>query len=678
VFETVTEEPRTPSIFYAVATKGVLKIRVLRFVSLLNVCMALCCVSTPPLPEGLGGYIALEAWRGESSLNLKYMGPDGLVYSLADWQDERLESTKLPDAVSLLVLNPDETSRTPWSGRPESAQPIPVLHASDYWRFRNSVLSTMVPSGGQEAVVVELGEEEVALYFEPDGRFRSLIGPPPDPLRVVRRFSLEDYLAAAPAKMESVLVELGISEREVLFNTGDVGEDALPFLYANLDTNLGAFVRVQPLGQQQVAHSTLVPVTRSLVHLLQSHTTSLVNRPLTSIVRLLFAASDAARDTLDGAALRLTRATSISPLNDGPAMDLVDWESELDRIIGRPAQTGRLDFLIDGKPFFTRLERAVRDSRSSILMRTYIFDNDDYALEYADLLRARSAHGVDVRVLVDGIGTLSALAEKKSKISVRRIANPFFTGDHTKTIVIDEEVAYLGGMNIAREYRYEWHDMMVEVHGPVVARLADDFDVAWAAAGPWGDLGEFFARLAPERDPGPKTGYPVRVLYTTPTASEIRRAQLEAIRRSQKYIYLQNAYLTDDAFLRELVRARRRGVDVRVVVALESDRGLLTRDNIVAANILFEHGIRVFIYPGMSHIKAAIFDGWACLGSANLDQLSLRVNKETNIATSEPIAVDALEKQLFEKDFKASPEMREMFPERWNDVLWELVGDYVF
>ena len=126
------------------------------------------------------------------------------------------------------------------------------------------------------------------------------------------------------------------------------------------------------------------------------------------------------------------------------------------------------------------------------------------------------------------------------------------------------------------------------------------------------------------------------------------------------------------------MKARRRGVDVRVVIPLRSDQGQLTRENVLTANALFENGVRVYIYPGMSHLKAAVFDGWACLGSANIDQLSLRINKEINIATSHPEAVDALVETLFERDFAASPEMEEVFAERWVDSLWELVGDYFF
>jgi len=660
---------------------------------------AVCsCSGVPPLPEGFGGYIALEAWRSETGLSLKYMGPDGLVYSSVDWSDEIDENIPIPDAVSLVVANPDLTRREPWVGRAKTARRVPVLHAPDYWRYRNELLAAIVPNSGTEAIRVTLGNEDVILYFDSEGRFQSVMGAPPEGIQVVRRYSLEEYLTGAPERLKELLADLGVSTTEVLFNTGDAGDDALPFLYANADTRVGAFIRVLPLGAQPVTHNTLVPVTQSITHVLRSHSTTLVQQPLSSLTRLMFAVTHAASDTFDSVALPLVEATPIPPLADAAGMDLATWEADLDRMTGRAPDMGTIRYLIDGEAFFPRFETAIRNAQHSIAMRTYIFDNDDYALAFADLLRGRAEDGLDVKVLLDGTGYVSALAQPAFEqperytpplsmrmylqsggaVKVRVIANPFFVGDHTKTTVIDEEVAFLGGMNVAREYRYEWHDMMVEVRGPIVARLADDFDIAWARAGILGDIGSFFARLMPDRKAEPGDGYPIRVLYTRPTASEIRITQLEAIRRAQRYIYLQSAYLTDDAFLLELVKARRRGVDVRIVIPLASDRGQLARGNILAANKMFRNGIRVYIYPGMSHIKAAIFDGWACLGSANIDQLSLRVNLETNVATSNPEAVEALKQQLFAVDFAASPEMREVFPERWNDYLWELVGDYFF
>jgi cardiolipin synthase len=170
----------------------------------------------------------------------------------------------------------------------------------------------------------------------------------------------------------------------------------------------------------------------------------------------------------------------------------------------------------------------------------------------------------------------------------------------------------------------------------------------------------------------------VRALFTRADDPEIFRAQRAAIRNAQKYVYVENAYFTDDAMLYELARARHRGVDVRVVMPLVTDRGPITRNNALAANAMLQHGIRIYIYPGMSHIKAAVFDGWACIGSANWDRWSFRINKELNIATSHPEAVAELERRLFASDFANSVELTEPFPERWTDHLLELVGDYIF
>jgi cardiolipin synthase len=305
---------------------------------------------------------------------------------------------------------------------------------------------------------------------------------------------------------------------------------------------------------------------------------------------------------------------------------------------------------------------------------------------------------VDVQVLLDGLGTLTAgmedpdtlpvaheppasvqrYLEEDSEVDVRTIPNIFLTGDHVKTVIIDHEVAYTGGMNIGREYRYEWHDMMAELRGPVVDALRWEFDRTWVHAGWSGDIGYVVQRAKPNRNLAADEGYPLRIIQTRAAHSEIFAAQLEAIRHARSYIYIENAYFSDDTMLFELLQARLRGVDVRVIIPLETDRGLITRDNALAANVMLEHGIRVYIYPGMSHVKAAVYDGWACFGSANFDRLSLRINKEINIATSHAEAVDRLLAELFEPDFARSRELVEPFPERWLDHLVELFGDYVF
>jgi cardiolipin synthase len=265
--------------------------------------------------------------------------------------------------------------------------------------------------------------------------------------------------------------------------------------------------------------------------------------------------------------------------------------------------------------------------------------------------------------------------ERNSKVRVRTQSNPWLTGDHTKTFIIDRQTAFVGGMNIGREYRYDWHDLMMEVRGPVVEEIDREFDKAWSRAGFLGDLEYLAHRLQPKKKVEAGAGHPVRVLYTKPHDSQIYRAQLAAIRTAQRYIYIHNPYFSDDQFLVELVRARRRGVDVRVILPTHGDNPIMDQSNRLAANAMFRRGIRVYRFPGFSHVKAAIYDGWACLGSANLDKMSLRVNGELNLATSHAPAVQALERELFEPDFEKSAEMTGLFEERWTYYLSEMLAD---
>jgi cardiolipin synthase len=219
--------------------------------------------------------------------------------------------------------------------------------------------------------------------------------------------------------------------------------------------------------------------------------------------------------------------------------------------------------------------------------------------------------------------------------------------------------------------------MMMELRGPAVDILNREFRDAWAHAGVTGDFGLFFHKLKPNRKYADDIGKPLRVLFTRPGNAEIFRTQRDAIRNAKGYIYIENAYFTDDAMLYELARARKRGVDVRVILPLVGNHGPISRSNILAANAMLEQGIRVYVYPGMSHVKAAIIDGWACLGSANWDKLSFRVNKELNIATSDPALVNELRQRLFETDINMSVELTEPFPSRWSDHLVEVVADYL-
>ena len=336
----------------------------------------------------------------------------------------------------------------------------------------------------------------------------------------------------------------------------------------------------------------------------------------------------------------------------------------------------------------------IQNAEESIDIRTYIFDNDDYAVSLADRLKARSGD-IRIRILLDGLGNMQAMQddsdtmptshkvplsmrmylERDSSVRVRNNTNPWFTGDHTKTTIIDKKIAFVGGMNIGREYRYDWHDMMMEVSGPVVNQLQFESDKAWARGSIFGDFANFVQFLKGKQQHADEDGYPIRILQTRNFDSDIYKAQIAAIQSARSYIIIENAYFSDDRTIYELAKARRRGVDVHVIIPFEGNHGPLNASNRVTVNKLLEHGVRVHEYPGMTHIKAAIYDGWASMGSANFDKLSLKVNKELNLATSDPKTVSALLDQVFIPDILMSREIVSPFETTLMTHLAEIVVD---
>jgi cardiolipin synthase len=406
-----------------------------------------------------------------------------------------------------------------------------------------------------------------------------------------------------------------------------------------------------------------------------------INRPVSSTM----AVGSYALKSTGGLLRRIVIGTTQMPALDGSIsdvsmtdpMDADEFEKVLDKVTGTRRDFGRIKFLVDGDEYFGRLMEAIENAEKSIDIRTFIFDNDDFAVAMADALIER-ADDVRVRVMIDSVGNLLATQtdpdslpsdhqpplsmnmylEQASDVKLRSYANPWIiTSDHTKTTIIDEKIAFVGGMNIGREYRYDWHDMMMEVTGPVVDQLQFESDKAWARSSLLGDLANVFRFLRGKKAHADRDGYPVRILQTRSFDSQIHKAQIAAIRNARSHIIIENAYFSDDRTIYELAKARRRGVDVRVIIPAAGNHGALNASNKVTINKLLEHGIRVYEYPGMSHIKAAVYDGWISVGSANFDKLSLKVNKELNLATSHPEAVNALLDRLLIPDLMLSREI---------------------
>ncbi len=586
-----------------------------------------------------------------------------------------------------------------WSELPDNPV-VPRLLGSKYWnRFIDDVFASVLPKAEMAGIVMAFGDADYFLYYNDVNNFEArLIIDKPGNYVVAETIDFAEFIQRARPVMEEFLSRDGIDERRLLFDTGDAGAYSLPFVYIDRDVPVAIFLRHSPARREGSIASKGYQRAQTYGHVAQSHLGGCFSRPVSSMQRLFFVAKDAVVETTTPNWLSTLESEPIPELHVGPGMDLGQWEAQIDNITGRNATRGTIDYLIDGKEFFIRFIDAITTATSSVDMRTYIFDNDDFAAQIGELLRRRSDEGIDIRVLLDGFGTIIATGtddesqpeehqarasvrqflEQDSGIDVRQSTNPWIVaGDHVKTTIVDWTVAFTGGMNIGREYRYVWHDLMMELQGPVVDLLSSEFNSAWAHAGPMGDAAYLFSRLRRAKRANADIGYPLRLLHTRPGDAEIFRVQRAAIRNAEKYIYIENAYFTDDAMLYELAKARRRGVDVRVILPLVGNHGPINQSNALAANAMLQHGIRVFMYPGMSHVKTAVFDGWACLGSANWDKLSFKTNKELNVATSHPEYVEELLERVFTPDFEQSVELLEPFPERWSDHLMEILADYI-
>jgi cardiolipin synthase A/B len=626
----------------------------------------------------------LTAYRAGNTVEISFPLRGRHVFAHAAWPQTAPVAGQYHHQFAVLTF--EKQPRATRRSIAKQANRLPIRSPVQWRALVRQIAAALVPKQPEHGVLLLIQNQEVVVFRDRAGKLQ-LVHLESKPRQVVvdRSFNDTDFSRAAVATLVAGLGPRDREQNQFLFVTG---QDPA-FVLVDLGQRLIVYLSYPEDPELSAAGEPAWFVLRALNSLLiKSLAITAIKNPFTLVSRGLWHIGSS------GAAVLESGSTSSPdpppPLYTGPGMDLAAWEKDLDHLVHARRYKARVKFYIDGEQFFPALIQSIEDATRSIDVLVYIFDNDDYAVKIADLLKERSAT-VRVRVLMDAMGSLFAwqspphspmppgfvspgsiksYLRRHTRVHVRASPNPWLTADHRKFIVIDGQQAYVGGMNIGREYRYEWHDLMVGLTGPVVGRLEKDFRKAWAHAGPLGDYAYAWASIFDRTRPRQHQlvgGIDVRPLRTETGRMEIYRAQLAAIQRARRYIYIENAYFDDDTILRELIRARQRGVDVRVIFPADSDIGIMQISNVVMANDLIRHGIRVYTYPGMTHAKAAIYDGWACVGSANFNKMSLRVCQELDVAFSDPATVGRLKRELFEADFAKAHELKRPIPASWVD-----------
>lgn len=572
-----------------------------------------------------------------------------------------------------------------------SKKPVAVV-GQEWGDVIKETLRPLVPARPNQGLVLFLHTHETMLLRRADGTPDwVLLKDAPGDAEIVGRVDAGQFERLAYEQLKKMTAASGTEHTRFLLRLDNVPMS--PFIYVDIRQGVGARL-VLPAYYEVKKEMTTLGFSASFIYsfFVKSHLWSAVKAPFTSVHRLAAVGTSSLYTMFPPYTADLKE---VPPLADGgEEMDLPDFNKWLDKHISKQNYKAHVTLLIDGEEFFPHFMLAMKRAQESIFTSVYIFMADPYGLSVADVMKERAAEGIDVRVIADELNVvlnsgknpeltpsenfvmpkyITSYLRKNSRAKARTHLNPWSTFDHSKVYIIDRKLAYTGGMNIGEEYRYTWHDMMVALEGPVVGRLVKNFYQNWSFTGWGGDWAAAYRKLFSKKRREVNRAAPgmidVRLMYTKPNDSEIFDAQREAIRRAKKRIYIENAYFSDDRIVKELIDARGRGVDVRVVLPGKNDVGIMDKNNRFMANKLFKNGVRVYFYNGMSHVKAAVYDGWAVVGSANFDKMSLYVNKEMSLGISDPAFVDELTRRLFEKDFENSQEMTEPLELSWTYVL---------
>lgn len=312
----------------------------------------------------------------------------------------------------------------------------------------------------------------------------------------------------------------------------------------------------------------------------------------------------------------------------------------------RPGNTVAL--LENGDGLFPALLGDLRKAQQSINIELYIFSQGKVAQDVVDILCERARAGVEVRVLVDGLGArLGELEAAMTAAGVRlRVYKPLKIyalntleeRTHRKIVNIDGRICYCGGFGFDDRWLGrgsqpdEWRDLAVRVEGPTVAQMQYIFQEDWLQT-----TGEVLSgdRQFPSI---PLTGEVMVQAIGSARTEQVSMAKLMvymAIQAARKRIWIANAYFVPDAQIRRaLIRAVQRGVDVRVVVPGKNmDIPYVWRASRYYQADLLKGGVKVFEFePSMLHTKAMVVDGvWTTIGSINFSSRSFKKNAEANV-----------------------------------------------
>jgi cardiolipin synthase len=375
-------------------------------------------------------------------------------------------------------------------------------------------------------------------------------------------------------------------------------------------------------------------------------------------------------------------------VSSNPPVDSADFLLSMAGIAGVPIRAGGTATLLNnGDQFFPALVEALKGAQKSINFSVYIWEDGQASDMILPVLIERAKAGVEVRVLLDAMGSTSSpeddfarLKEAGAKVETFREARfgkltRFHKRNHRRAIVVDGATAFTGGMAVGDKWLgnaqdpKHWRDSMVKVTGPLASTVQSAFVDNWAHVAGEMLIGPAFFPEHPA--PAAAPGEPIALhtgLASSPSAENhpIRLLFIQSFSAARRRLFIANSYFVPDATIRKAVIERARaGVDVRILLPGENtDAKPIRQTGHRYFEELMEAGVKIYEYqPTMMHAKTVVVDGtFSVVGSSNMDVRSKELNQENALAIVDRGFAAQLER-TFVDDLTRS---RQMNLEEWR------------
>lgn len=356
----------------------------------------------------------------------------------------------------------------------------------------------------------------------------------------------------------------------------------------------------------------------------------------------------------------------LAPIELITSNSLRDLNQLSERITTLPLTAGNaVDLLVNGDEAYPQMLSAIGSAQRTITLATYIFDRDRIGLKFVEALGAAVQRGVEVRVLVDGVGATYRWPTVRRALQKAGVNVAFFLPtlvpwrlhysnlrNHRKLLIVDGEVAFTGGMNIREgnmeddQGRRAIRDVHFRVLGPIVSQLQEIFVIDWRFT-----TGEILSGPDWFHCAVPRGEIAARCVADGPDEDldRVRKLLHGALSVARKSIAIVTPYfLPDDALITAINVAALRGVQVDIFIPKRGNLRFVQWASTAQLWQVLEHGARVWLTrPPFDHAKLMLVDDeWALIGSSNWDPRSLRLNFEVNVEMYSQDLADRLKKLI--------------------------------